>query len=161
MSRTDRLLGEPLTEREREILDLIAQGWSNQEIADIIMISERTVRTHAVGILAKLGARNRTDAARIAREMGLLDGEPRQVAARRRRYAHRDGSHEPPTEPGHFWTESGGGTDHNLIQLAASPWGEWRMRRLGGDWEPYMPEELAASGMRFWGPVATPWNARE
>src|SRR5689334_16528430 len=57
---------EPLTGREIEILRLVAQGLSNQEIADRFVISERTVRTHVSSILAKLHLASRTQAALYA-----------------------------------------------------------------------------------------------
>ena len=57
---------EPLTVREVEILRLVAQGLSNQEIADVLVISERTVRTHVTNILTKLHLANRTQAALYA-----------------------------------------------------------------------------------------------
>jgi NarL family two-component system response regulator LiaR len=62
---------DPLTEREVEILKLVAQGLSNQEIADILVISERTVRTHVTNILTKLHLANRTQAALYALREGL------------------------------------------------------------------------------------------
>jgi DNA-binding NarL/FixJ family response regulator len=60
-----------LTEREREVLGHVAAGQSNQDIADRLMISERTVRTHVSNILAKLGLVSRTQAAIWARENGV------------------------------------------------------------------------------------------
>ena len=57
---------EPLTVREVEVLKLVAQGLSNQEIADVLVISERTVRTHVTNILTKLHLANRTQAALYA-----------------------------------------------------------------------------------------------
>lgn len=68
---------EPLTEREVDILRLVAQGLSNQEIADRLVISERTVRTHISHILDKLHLANRTQAALYALRQGLarLDNE--------------------------------------------------------------------------------------
>ncbi len=68
---------EPLTERETQVLSLVAQGLSNQEIAGKLIISERTVRTHVSNILGKLHLANRTQAARYALREGLakLDGE--------------------------------------------------------------------------------------
>lgn len=155
--RKDALLGEPLTAREREIVSAVAQGWGNADIGEILFIDERTVRTHCSHIIAKLGARNRTDAARIARETGLLDGmaivvEPPQ------RYHHRNGGQEPPEIVGFFFTEIDGTSERDFIQFAKAPWGEWRMRRLGSDWEAYQPEVLRASGTRFWGPVVAPWE---
>lgn len=61
----------PLTEREREVLVLIAQGCSNREIAERLIITEGTVKTHASNIMGKLQAENRTQAANIARRYGL------------------------------------------------------------------------------------------
>lgn len=61
----------PLSEREREVLVLLAQGSSNREIADRLVITEGTVKTHVSNILAKLQAENRTQAANIARRYGL------------------------------------------------------------------------------------------
>ena len=63
-------LGE-LTERESEVLGLIAQGMSNREIADELVISEGTVKTHVNRVLAKLGVRDRVQAAIVGYEAGL------------------------------------------------------------------------------------------
>ena len=60
-----------LSEREREVLVLIAQGASNREIAEKLIITEGTVKTHVSNILGKLQAENRTQAANIARRYGL------------------------------------------------------------------------------------------
>jgi DNA-binding NarL/FixJ family response regulator len=65
-------LVEPLSERELEILGLIARGASNREIADQLFIAEGTVKNHVTHILGKLGVRDRTQAALKARELGLL-----------------------------------------------------------------------------------------
>ena len=54
---------EPLTGREREVLALIARGWSNRRISQDLSISELTVRTHVSHILGKLGVSNRVEAA--------------------------------------------------------------------------------------------------
>lgn len=62
---------EPLSERELEVLHLVADGLSNQEIAGKLVISERTVRNHVGNILAKLNLANRTQAALYAVRMGL------------------------------------------------------------------------------------------
>ncbi len=62
---------EPLTEREVEVLKLVAQGLSNQEIAEMLVIGERTVRTHVSNILGKLHLANRTQAALYALREGL------------------------------------------------------------------------------------------
>lgn len=63
---------EDLTEREQDVLELIGQGMANKEIAQRLVISERTVKFHVSAILAKLGAGNRTEATRIAAQRGLI-----------------------------------------------------------------------------------------
>jgi len=65
-------LVEPLSERELEILRLVAAGDSNKEIAALLVITEGTVKNHVTNILGKLGVRDRTQAALRAREIGLL-----------------------------------------------------------------------------------------
>jgi NarL family two-component system response regulator LiaR len=70
---------EALTEREAEVLRLVARGWSNQSIADELMISEATIRTHVSHILAKLDLASRTQAALYALRKGwasLEDAQP-------------------------------------------------------------------------------------
>ena len=62
----------PLTDREREVLRLLAQGLQNKEIAGHLHISERTVKFHVSAILDKLGAGNRTEAVHLAAQHGLL-----------------------------------------------------------------------------------------
>jgi DNA-binding NarL/FixJ family response regulator len=62
----------PLTEREREILALLARGASNREISETLYIASGTVKNHLSSILGKLGVRDRTQAALKARELGLL-----------------------------------------------------------------------------------------
>ena len=65
-------LAEPLSERELEVLRLLATGASNREIADRLFIAEGTVKNHLTSILGKLGVRDRTQAALKARELGLI-----------------------------------------------------------------------------------------
>jgi DNA-binding NarL/FixJ family response regulator len=61
-----------LTEREAQVLRLLAQGRANKEIAAALVISERTVKFHVSSILSKLGASNRTEAVRLAVQRGLV-----------------------------------------------------------------------------------------
>jgi LuxR family maltose regulon positive regulatory protein len=65
-------LVEPLTEREREVLQLIAEGCSNREIAAALTITLNTVKKHASNVYGKLGVDSRTQAALRAQELGLL-----------------------------------------------------------------------------------------
>lgn len=69
--RPQQALLEPLSEREREVLILLAQGASNKDIAARLVISEGTVKNHVSNILGKLQAENRTHAVEIARRYGL------------------------------------------------------------------------------------------
>jgi DNA-binding NarL/FixJ family response regulator len=62
---------EPLTDREREVLTLLAQGATNREIASKLVLTQGTVKNHVSSILGKLQAENRTQAADIARRYGL------------------------------------------------------------------------------------------
>jgi DNA-binding NarL/FixJ family response regulator len=62
---------QALTDREREVLILVAEGLSNQQIADSLVISERTARTHVSNILSKLGLASRTQAALLAIREGI------------------------------------------------------------------------------------------
>ena len=63
---------ESLSEREFELLRLIAVGKTNRAIADELMVSVNTVKTHARNIYGKLGVRNRTEATSRARDLGLI-----------------------------------------------------------------------------------------
>lgn len=65
--------GESLTERENEVLTLVAKGLSNHDIADRLIISERTVGSHVSNILSKLHLANRTQAAIFALKKGLTN----------------------------------------------------------------------------------------
>ena len=61
-----------ITPRELEILELIAQGMSNREIAEKLFVSENTVKTHSSRVFDKLGAKRRTQAVQFGKECGLL-----------------------------------------------------------------------------------------
>ncbi len=65
-------LVEPLSERETEVLRLLAEGLSNREIAGRLFLAEGTVKNYVTNILQKIGARDRTQAALRGRELGLL-----------------------------------------------------------------------------------------
>lgn len=60
-----------LTEREREILIAIGRGWTNSEIAERLVLSQSTVKTHVGRVLAKIGARDRIQAVILAYDLGL------------------------------------------------------------------------------------------
>jgi DNA-binding NarL/FixJ family response regulator len=62
----------PLSDRELEVLRLLADGGSNREIAAALFLAEGTVKNHVTNVLAKLGARDRTQAALRARALGLV-----------------------------------------------------------------------------------------
>lgn len=61
-----------ITKRELEILELIAQGMSNREIAEKLFVSENTVKTHSSRLFDKLEAKRRTQAVQIGKEIGLI-----------------------------------------------------------------------------------------
>ncbi len=72
-SRSSTSLVEPLTERELEVLDLIAQGMTNREIASQLHVVIGTVKAHNNNIYGKLGVSNRVTAITRGRELGLID----------------------------------------------------------------------------------------
>jgi DNA-binding NarL/FixJ family response regulator len=74
--------GANLTERERQVADLVAAGWSNREIAAHLCVGEDTVKKHLSGAMTKLGARNRTELALawVAREW-VAPGQERAKSA--------------------------------------------------------------------------------
>ncbi|MFG2018253.1 response regulator [Actinomadura geliboluensis] len=67
---------QPLTDRERDVLRLLAAGYANREIADALHLAEGTVKNHVSNVLAKLGVRDRTRAVLKALHHGLLDAPP-------------------------------------------------------------------------------------
>ena len=69
---TDSALNEPLTSREVQVLELLAEGLANKAIAARLGISDQTVKFHVASICGKLGAVNRTDAVRRAGRRGLI-----------------------------------------------------------------------------------------
>ena len=70
--RDDLWIEDPLTQREIDVLQLLAEGLPNKSIAQRLGISDQTVKFHIASILAKLGASNRTDAVRLALRRGLI-----------------------------------------------------------------------------------------
>lgn len=68
----NKLASLAITPRELEILELIAAGLSNKEIAERVFVSENTVKTHSSRIFDKLGARRRTQAVQLAKEFRLI-----------------------------------------------------------------------------------------
>lgn len=68
--------GADLSPREREILDLLAQGLSNKELARTLSVSENTVKTHLANLYAKLGVGRRTQALATAQRLGVLRTPP-------------------------------------------------------------------------------------
>jgi LuxR family maltose regulon positive regulatory protein len=73
-ARQPQPLVEPLTDRELEVLRLLAEGLTNQEIAGHLIISVNTVKTHVKNLYSKLGTGSRTQAVARGRELGLLSG---------------------------------------------------------------------------------------
>jgi DNA-binding NarL/FixJ family response regulator len=71
--RTTRANPAGLTARQLEVLALIAEGFTNAEIADRLVVSQRTAEHHVAAVLAKLGIATRRDAARRAAELRLLE----------------------------------------------------------------------------------------
>ena len=76
-SGTTHIPGEELTEREREVLALVARGYTNKQIADTLYVSEKTARNHVSHILEKLGLSRRSEAAVFAVENKLVP--PREI----------------------------------------------------------------------------------
>ncbi len=68
----DAGLAEPLSDRELEVLKLVANGLSNREIAERLYLAEGTVKNYVTSLLGKIGARDRTQAALRGRELRLL-----------------------------------------------------------------------------------------
>ena len=62
-----------ITQREYEVLELIAQGFSNKEIAGVLFLSESTIKTHVSNLLVKLNAKRRTQAVQIAKELLIIE----------------------------------------------------------------------------------------
>ena len=69
---SDEPIAEPLSPREREVLELVAEGLPNKAIAARLGISDQTVKFHVASISGKLGAANRTEAVRLAIRRGLI-----------------------------------------------------------------------------------------
>jgi NarL family two-component system response regulator LiaR len=76
--KTPAPAAELLTEREMDVLKLIGQGMTNQQIGETLFIGIKTVKTHVSNILAKLGVEDRTQAAILAIRKGWVDGESKK-----------------------------------------------------------------------------------
>lgn len=63
----------PLTERELEVLRLVANGKTNREIAESLFVSENTIKSHLASVYSKLGVRRRTEAVMVAVSAGLIE----------------------------------------------------------------------------------------
>jgi DNA-binding NarL/FixJ family response regulator len=63
---------ESLTDREREIFQMVAEGMTNKEVAELLVISPRTVETHRTSFMRKLNLKSRTDLIRFALRRGIL-----------------------------------------------------------------------------------------
>lgn len=68
----EKLAAIGMTRRELQILELMAAGLSNREIAERVFVSENTVKTHSSRVFEKLGARRRTQAVQLGKELGLI-----------------------------------------------------------------------------------------
>ena len=66
-------LDDPLTPRELEVVKLIAEAFTNRQIAETLKVSEKTVESHRANVLSKLGMRDRVELARYAVRRGLVE----------------------------------------------------------------------------------------
>jgi DNA-binding NarL/FixJ family response regulator len=78
MERLTQMPGSELTEREREVLALVARGYTNKQIADTLYVTEKTARNHVSHILEKLGMSRRSEAAAFAVEHKLVPPREQQ-----------------------------------------------------------------------------------
>ena len=78
MEHLTQIPGRELTEREREVLTLVARGFTNKQIADTLFVSEKTARNHVSHILDKLGLSRRSEAAAFAVEHKLVPPREQQ-----------------------------------------------------------------------------------
>jgi two-component system response regulator DevR len=73
MGRTPRSVGDDLSDREREILEFLARGWTNKVIAAELCLSVNTIRNHVQSVLAKLGSHSKLEAVSTAVREGIID----------------------------------------------------------------------------------------
>ena len=73
LERSDREPRDPLTPRELDVVKLIAEAYTNKQIAEILKVSEKTVESHRANVLAKLGMRDRVELVRYAIRRGLIE----------------------------------------------------------------------------------------
>lgn len=75
LTRPTDTIEDPLTEREREVLQLIVEGQTNREIADLLTLSIKTVQAHRANIMQKLDAHDRADLVKYAIRTGMIEAE--------------------------------------------------------------------------------------
>jgi DNA-binding NarL/FixJ family response regulator len=85
VTHTPRMDGDTLTPREREVVELLARGYSNQHIAEALVLTRGTVANHVAHILAKLGAANRTQVAAWLFDRTAVVDDESEVDDRRHR----------------------------------------------------------------------------
>ena len=119
-----RAEADPLSEREREVLRLLALGHTNQEIAKMLYISVRTAETHRAHIMQKLRLSSRAELVRYALENGLIEGRlglpqaPAVAAAARSVLASADDEHVARSAPHDVRADR---AEHQLAERVAAP----------------------------------------
>jgi DNA-binding NarL/FixJ family response regulator len=73
LARGEEAPRDPLTPREQDVVKLIAEAYTNKQIAEILKVSEKTVESHRGNVLAKLGMRDRVELVRYAIRRGLIE----------------------------------------------------------------------------------------
>src|SRR5262249_42367436 len=110
----------PLSQREREVLELVAQGYTNQQIADHLGLSVKTVETYRARLVEKLGLQSRAELVRYALDSGLFGGEPGPAPSRTPRDNPGLGARSPPHRVG-LPASQPGSLEHLGIHAAHGP----------------------------------------